>query len=459
MLVQGMRVVSEAAIVAACFSAAFAILWYIRNRRGLNPDNKRAGYLLFACFFSCGLSQLADVSAYAWPNLGFLTYVEAVLVAASLTAGLAVWPMLPALASLPTTQDLERAKAALERKEHARGALMDRLTDANRELERRVSERTFELRSVNRRFEAALTGSTISVAQQDRDLRYTWAYNMPGGLEAERVVGARSADFMPADRAAALDAAKQRAIDAETPVHLEISAEIDGGVRWFEERIEPLSDGNAVIGVISTSVDVTVRKRHEIELTTVLRELTHRSKNLLAVVQGIARQTGQSCDSVQQFNERFAARLQALSLAHELLVATSWRPVDLRTLVETVLAHVAPERAAGIAVDGPDIRVSAERAQSLAIGLHEMATNAVSYGGLSRRDGALGLGWSIAADAGDAQRVDFYWRERGALQQGQTRGFGISFVEKLLPRALAGRSTLLFDSEGLTWKMSFPLER
>ncbi len=69
MLVQGMRVVSEAAIVAACFSAAFAILWYIRNRRGLNPDNKRAGYLLFACFFSCGLSQLADVSAYAWPNL------------------------------------------------------------------------------------------------------------------------------------------------------------------------------------------------------------------------------------------------------------------------------------------------------------------------------------------------------------------------------------------------------
>ena len=147
--------------------------------------------------------------------------------------------------------------------------------------------------------------------------------------------------------------------------------------------MEPLSKEGAVAGVISTAVDVTARKRHEIELTELLRELTHRSKNLLAVVQGIARQTGQSTCSVAEFNERFAARLQALSLAHELLVASSWRGIELRALVEGVLRSVAPDRFAQcrrrrtVAAE-----LSPDAAQSLVIALHEMASNAAAHGAL-----------------------------------------------------------------------------
>jgi two-component sensor histidine kinase len=439
MSIPGMRVVSEATIVVACFSAAFAILWYILNRRGLNRENRRAGYLLFACFLSCGLAQLADIATDLHPDATILVYSQAALVAAGLLAGLAVWPLLPALANLPSTQDLQ---------------------DANRKLEGRVAERTSELLAANRRFEAALAGSAISVAQQDRDLRYTWAYNMPGALSDHGLAGARAADFMPSEAAARLDSAKRTAMDTGSPVRLELSVEIGDGVRWFEERIEPLFDGKYAVGVISTAVDVTTRKRHELELTGLLRELTHRSKNLLAVVQGIARQTGQSCASVDEFNRRFAGRLQALSLTHELLIATAWRHVDLRGLVDGVLAHVAPDRAAAVRVRGGRVLISPERAQSLAIALHEMAANAVAHGGLSQGGGALDVEWTTVVTETNPL-VEFRWRETGGDYRpgARARGFGLSFVERLLPRALEGSSDLEFDEAGLTWRMSFPLDR
>lgn len=451
MSVSGIRVASEATVVVACFSAAFAILWYILHRRGLNRDNRRAGYLLFACFLCCGLSQLASVASYAHPHATLLVYAQFALVCAGLVSGVAVWPLLPALATLPTTRDLQDANAALARKERARSALMNRLTDVNRDLERRVAERTSELTAANRRFEAALAGSAISVAQQDRDLRYIWSYNMPGALPG-------SPEFLPQASAERLDAAKRTALQTGASVRLEICMEIEGSLRWFEERIEPVLEGRETIGVISTAVDVTSRKRHELELTGLLRELTHRSKNLLAVVQGIARQTGRTSNSVDEFNRRFAGRLQALSLTHELLIATSWRHVELRSLVEGLIAHEASDRTEAVRIEGARVLISPELAQSLAIALHEMASNAAAYGSLSVKTGALALTWNVVNED-DRRLLEFCWRETSGPEkpEARQRGFGLSFVETLLPRALQGRSSLEFDDAGLLWRLSFPI--
>jgi PAS domain S-box-containing protein len=450
-----MHVVSESIIAVACISAAFAILWYIINRRGLTGDNRRAGYLLFACLLCCGLSRVVDVLLFFEPHTA-LIYLDAFLVAASLVSGLAVWPLIPALARLPSAADLQEANDRLAAQESARGALVNQLAGANRELEGRVAARTDELLESKRRFEAALRGSNISMSQQNRDLKYTWAYNLPGADDAS-VIGTAPSDHLPPETADVLISAKRHVLESGEPVQFEFSLAVDGQTRWYEERVEAMFEEEDIVGVISTAVDVTARKRHEIELTEILRELTHRSKNLLAVVQGIARQTSDSSASVPDFTMRFAARLQALSLAHELLVNASWRGTDLGMLVDGVLANVAAHRRDGISADGPSVLIAPEQAQSVVIAFHEMASNAVEHGALAVGEGRLKISWAKTW-VGEKPLLTFVWRESGRpdAMSKRRRGFGFSFVEGLLPRALGGRSIVAFDNGALVWTLSFP---
>ena len=453
----GMHFVSEAIITIACISAALAIFWYIRNRHGLNAQMRRAGYLLFMCLLCCGLSRLTDVLALIVPSASVLDFIDAFLVSASLVSGIAVWPLLPELARLPSSTELQIANARLAAKEQASLVLMRKLTEANRELEERVARRTAELLHANRRFEAALEGSNITVSQQDGELRYIWAYNLPNGLEPEALIGRRTDHRVFTSDGHSLAETKQYVLRSGQPAHVEFSIAIGDQKRWFEQRVEPVADGGAIVGVMSTAVDITPRKRHEIELVGLLHELTHRSKNLLAVIQGIARQTGQTSASIAEFNRRFAARLQALSLAHELLVTSSWRGVDLQALVEGVLRNVAPDRLPDVVVRGPSIHVTPEAAQSLVIGLHEMTANAVSHGALASTDGTLQIEWNEEENL-ETPRLAFIWLERGAPRAiaAKPRGFGFAFVENLLPRAVGGQSVLTFADDGLTWRLSFP---
>jgi PAS domain S-box-containing protein len=449
------HVVSTLVIAVACISAASAILWYILNRRGLSAENSRAGYLLFACLLCCGLSRIVDLSLFFAPYRA-LALLDAFLVAASLVCGLAVWPLIPTLARLPSAAELREANERLAAQELARGALVSQLAGANRELEGRVAARTDELLESKRRFEAALRGSSISMSQQNRDLKYTWAYNLPGADDAN-VIGTSPSEHLPPETSNLLISAKRHVLESGEPIQFEFSLVVDGRTHWYEERVEAMVEQDSIVGVISTAVDVTARKRHEIELTELLRELTHRSKNLLAVVQGIARQTSDSSVSVPDFTTRFSARLQALSLAHELLVNASWRETDIGMLVDGVLGNVAAHRRDHISADGPPVLIAPDQAQSVVIAFHEMASNAVEHGALAVDGGRLKISWTKTW-AGDKPLLTFVWRESGrpdALSK-QRRGFGFSFVEGLLPRALGGRSIVSLENGALVWTLAFP---
>src|SRR5258708_28420325 len=105
----------------------------------------------------------------------------------------------------------------------------------------------------------------------------------------------------------------------------EVSFEDTPGVRWHDLHIEPLrNEAGEVVGLTCASVDVTERKEGEAHLRLLLRELTHRSKNLLAVIQAMARQTARRAGSIDGFVEQFGARLQALATSHDVLVRESW---------------------------------------------------------------------------------------------------------------------------------------
>ena len=126
-------------------------------------------------------------------------------------------------------------------------------------------------------------------------------------------------------------------------------------------------------------------------------------------------------------------------------------------LVEGVLSNVAAHRRDRVSVEGPSVLIAPEQAQSVVIAFHEMASNAVEHGALAVGEGRLRISWTKTW-AGEKPLLTFVWRESGrpGAPSQQRRGFGFSFVEGLLPRALGGRSIVAFENGALVWTLSFP---
>jgi two-component sensor histidine kinase len=190
-----------------------------------------------------------------------------------------------------------------------------------------------------------------------------------------------------------------------------------------------------------------------------LRELTHRSKNLLAVIQAMARQTARHGGTVQAFVERFGERVQALARAHDLLIAESWRSVSLRDLVHSQLAYYIDREPDLIAIDGPEIKLRPEAAQSLGLALHELATNAAKYGAMSKSGGHVDISWQDSVEeASKSNGFELTWRERGGpkVAAPKRRGFGSMAIEHNLARALDADVSLDFEADGVTCRISVP---
>ncbi len=207
--------------------------------------------------------------------------------------------------------------------------------------------------------------------------------------------------------------------------------------------------------VTGSAVDVTERKESEAHLRLLMRELTHRSKNLLAVIQAMARQTAKHTGSIQAFLERFSARVQALARSHDILVQESWHGASLKELVRSQLAFYLDREPDQVSIEGPDVRLKPEAAQSLGLALHELAANAAKHGALSLSDGRVEINWQPWLDGAG---IELVWREsRGPkVTAPSRRGFGSMVIEHNLARALDAEVNLDFATEGLTCTVAVP---
>ena len=458
--ITALHIVSGLVTGVACFVTALGIAWYARHRRAMTDEYRRVAILLCTFAVACGATRIVDLALVWFPYFWLVGLLEAFTAAATLVAAFAMWPKLPGLIALPSSRDLLEANRRLAAEELARSELVDRLRKLNDELEQRVAARTAELAEAKHRFEVALLGSNIAMAQQDRDLRYVWAHNPPQGLSVEAMVGKMPSEILPKSTEQILEVAKGRVLSTGLPERLELSIQFDHGTRWFDERIEPVLRDGQVVGVVSVSIDVTPHKRSEQHLRNLLRELTHRSKNLLAVVRGLARQTAESIDTVPEFIQRFGSRLQALSGAHELLVRRSWQGVELKDLVLLEIEANLPQLDDRVAIRGVREILGPEAAQNIALGLHELMTNAVSYGALSTSDGRVAISWDRIR-IGDVEQLELRWSESGGptVTEPHRKGYGRMLIERLVPRAIEGTSELVFPEEGLRWTLRFPVNR
>jgi two-component system CheB/CheR fusion protein len=207
--------------------------------------------------------------------------------------------------------------------------------------------------------------------------------------------------------------------------------------------------------VLESIHDVTDSRTLERRQRLLMSELTHRVRNILAVIQAIARQTLRSSPAKEDFVERFEGRLAALAGAHTLLVQSDWIGADLGELAHQQLdAHIAenPDR---LRIQGEPILLPADIATPFGLVLHELATNAAKYGALTNSVGSVAVTWTVSA-GNNPRRLRFVWKETDgpAPSRLASRGFGSTLIETAIPGAQVRRE---FEPDGFACTIELPV--
>ncbi|MBK1663635.1 histidine kinase [Rhodospirillum rubrum] len=455
-----LHAVSDALIALAYFAIPLAIVIFVRRRPGLEPLHLALA-LLFAVFIvACGLSHISSVVTLWIPAYLAQGLIKAATALVSLVTAFVLFALIPRLLAIPSPAELREANRRLGQEAALRQGMVEDLIVARADLERRVEERTRAAVKIMENFEVTLRGSAVTIYQQDLDLRYTWIHNLRPPLVASDYIGRTPREALPPEAAAVIEPFQREILRTGVKDRLivAISRGLDEGV-WYDIQSEPLRDDAGVIsGLASVAVDITSQKAGEQQLRVLMRELTHRSKNLLAVVQGIARQSATNVPDVQTFTERFGARLQALGESHDILVSTDWRGAAIPDLARAHLGHFLAVSKERLTLRGPDILLSPEATQQIGLALHELSTNAAKYGALSNDGGRVEITWETRPSPRGVD-LALIWREIDGppVVPSERTGFGHIMVTYLVPRSLRGTATLTPAAEGMLWTLTFPL--
>ncbi len=231
----------------------------------------------------------------------------------------------------------------------------------------------------------------------------------------------------------------------------------NGEPLWVHQYISLLRDAaNRPTSIMALVTDMSERKRYEEQVNLLLREVNHRSKNMLAVVQAIARHT--AATKPDDFIKRFDERIRALAASQDLLVKNDWKGVDLEALVRSQLAHFKDLVGGRIELHGLPVLLSAPAAQAIGMALHELATNAGKYGALSTKEGRVEIGWRIAPARTGEGTFAMSWREHGGppVSEPREQGFGSTVISRMAAESLEGNVELDFAAGGLAWSLECP---
>ena len=342
------------------------------------------------------------------------------------------------------------------------------LEQLNQDLERRVAERTAELQASTAKLRESEQRRSLALAAGGMG---SWDCDLATGdwLWDEgqcRICGVDPTGFVPtSERIARLlhpeDRERLRGIAARI---LETGEACDaefrvvrpgGELRWCVGGAAPTVDGDGrVVRVSGVTLDITERKRAEERQALLAREVDHRARNILAVVQAILRLT--RADTSETFVAAVEGRIKALARAHGLLSQSRWEGVDLGVIVHEELAPYRAEAAGRIEVAGPPVVLEPASAQSLALALHELATNAAKHGGLSVPLGRLTLRWKL-----EPERLVLRWTEAGGpgTSPPSRRGFGTTIIRGSVENQLGGGVSFDWRPEGLRCTLSVPVTR
>jgi PAS domain S-box-containing protein len=446
------------------YSAIPLAIWMFVSRRP-NIEMKGLARLFAAFILWCGLTHLFNVITLWHPIYELQGLVKAATALISVATAVVIFPLIPKALAIPSPNELQIANAQLEREIAAHKGTLTELQKVQAELEQRVVARTHDLAEATERFKALFEHAPVAmlivrrdgvVQQLNRAAEQVFACNRSVvlGKPIETLLPESMRSRHPELRRAFIASPSARPMGAGR----ELFAQREAGEQFpVEIGLNPLpgSDGAAVIASV---VDISERRKQSERMQFIMRELSHRTKNLLAVIQGMVRQAIAASPDMTTFERSFSDRLQGLARSHDLLVGKNWEGAALAELVHAQLAFLKRDDAASVSVEGPSIMLSPEAAQSLGLALHELATNAAKHGALAAKQGSIEVSWRILSDGLDEPRVEFCWRESGVKNYFEPirRGFGRTVLEHVVPQALAGSASLEFTGGGARWRLDAP---
>jgi PAS domain S-box-containing protein len=365
---------------------------------------------------------------------------------------------------VPVVPEVLRAKVKIFAELYRKTRELERL---NVELEQRVATRTAELETSTAQLLKSEQRRTLAIAAGNMG---SWDWDRASGEcmwdEGQcRIFGVDPKNFTPSpENTRALIhpddwAVLQIGLDQLLRQGESFQSEFrvlrpHGPVRWCIGSAAATADPSGrVVRISGVTIDITDRKEAEERHVLLAREVDHRARNALALVQSIIRLT--KSDNLAHYMKTVEGRIKALSVAHTILSQSRWEGADLRGLVDEELApyRTSPEK---IVIEGPDVMLRPTAAQSLALTVHELATNAAKYGALSSTSGRIELSWKIQ----DGNLV-MRWSEMDGptIKASQYKGFGTKIVVESIERQLDGQVTFDWPASGLRCILSVPSDK
>jgi two-component sensor histidine kinase len=301
----------------------------------------------------------------------------------------------------------------------------------------------------------------FSILRQNLDLTYNLAENLPGAWPAQSPIGKTDAETLSEEINSTLHAAKTKVLTTGSPETVEVEIRANDLRHIFEARITADVDDKTgkIIGLVTVLSDVSDLRERDLAVTNLLREVSHRSKNLLAIVQSVAMQTAHHSDGINDFLLKFRGRLHAISSAQDLVTESNWRGTQFRSLVNALFARLGQTSISALTIKGDNPTLGPNAVLHIGLAIHELATNALLHGALC--DGNAGKILVSAhvnrnSDRPEALIID--WRESGLAKRevASPPRFGSLVLKRIVPLSVGGTASFEIDDEEVRYHLEVP---
>lgn len=317
----------------------------------------------------------------------------------------------------------------------------------------------------------ALIDLGVTVIIQDRAQNYLLVHNLPDawsldqgqpvekGQSANLLQPPSDAGLFGADVGGRLATLKGGMRGAGDKGHVEVTV---GSEQVFEFRVQALDVGGEM-HFVTTITDRSEERHRERLLRALLREVSHRSKNLLAIIQSIALQTARYSGSLELFLHKFRGRLYSLSQSQDLITDSSWRGAYLFELVQQQTEKYLPENGHLIRINGDNVLLTPNASLHVGLALHELIVNAVSHGSVLRSRRAIDV-TATRSQVDGRDTLEIVWDERLDGPHGEDHSealklhFGSTVLERVVPASVSGKAQYVISNEKISYRLNFPLE-
>lgn len=306
----------------------------------------------------------------------------------------------------------------------------------------------------------AIHNADICVLYQTPDLVFRWVKNLPSQLQTLWRADCTDNDLFDSTIATQLIDIKTSVLASGSGDTIEIRLGNGAKPLWIKFTIDCHRNCNGdIIGIITTGVDVSELRQREQVLKILLREVSHRSKNLLAIMQSIAAQTARFSDTVGDFLKKYQGRIQSLSHSQDLVTDSNWRGALFKDLISAQALGYIEHSNGRFVVDGENPYLFPSAALHIGLAFHELIINSSSYGALASQFGTVKINCVLEINEDKTTFIQITWDENfdnfAEDNDGKAR-FGSTVLERIVPASVDGKAAYDIESGKVSYILNVP---